>query len=238
MVEPSCAGVGARRWRDLPHHDAIRLRIGSDHEDVRAHVDEAALAIVGLGALVALPDAKPQGARTEPGGVRLDALHQPLREAAAVPRVSDVEPPDFDGGVPVRTGGRRPAAQLRVAGQVAFGLDKQRRDVRVRELASLLQRPVRLGDVERDVFGAIVRGERLAECPRRQLRERRGVRRGSGSNGDVHSGMMAVAGEGGQPSSRDPEHLRADHPPHIPSEQQPEAPHAAARRVGAGWHCR
>ena len=44
----------------LPKHDVIGLRIGADHEDLRADLAEAALAIERLRALVALPDAKPQ----------------------------------------------------------------------------------------------------------------------------------------------------------------------------------
>src|SRR5262249_50265192 len=77
-------------------HHAIRLRIGPYQEYVVTRVPETTFHIEGAGAIVPLPDPQPQCLRTAPPRFVLDARHQRLRDAPAMPRPIHIETPQLD----------------------------------------------------------------------------------------------------------------------------------------------
>ena len=186
--------TGPRRLRWVAHghrrngsnQNAIGLCIAPHHEHVCADIDEVALPVERLCALVALPHSEPQRSSIGPAGFRIDALHQRLREATTVPLPGEVEPPQFDRRVAIHARRRWPAPELCVSNELTVGVDEQRRDVGICQLSTLLERAVRLSQMEGHVFGLAVRGERVVKRAGCQVSETGRVRRNPAPNRDVH----------------------------------------------------
>jgi hypothetical protein len=92
-----------------------------------------------------------------------------LRDASAVPLTGDVQPPQLYRFVTSHTYRRFAAPQLCVTSELIASEREQRSDAGICKLATLLERAVRLSQVERDVLGVVVRGERVTKGPGRQF---------------------------------------------------------------------
>ena len=143
--------------KEARHHDPIGLRIGAEQEYVFAGVGETTFRVERPGAIVPFPYAQPERLRAALRAPRLHALHQRLRDAAAMPRR------DRRRSATTRSGARRHAfrnvigADLRVGDATAALLDQQRRDVTIGELARLLIDTVGALEMQRHVGGVVGR---------------------------------------------------------------------------------
>src|SRR5262245_48877596 len=92
-IRPDPTIVSARRAQFLQHpgHQAIGLEVMAEVEVVRPDVDEARLAVIGQGAVILLPDAKPQRQRAPRAGGTVHRAHEMPGKTATVMRGVDIE---------------------------------------------------------------------------------------------------------------------------------------------------
>jgi hypothetical protein len=151
-----------------------------------ADVDEAPLAVERLRPFIALPDAQPQRARTGVSSLPINAAHQLLSNTSAVVLPIDIQPPQLDGRFTGDARWRDPPSELRVPHGLPVHLRKQRRNLRIGELAALLDRAVSPRQVEAQVSSIIVCRKRVPKSSRCQISKPIGICLHSRSNHDSH----------------------------------------------------